>query len=65
MDTAPAPNWATVFVDGRRLKNATPVREKLKAGVHKIRLENKPAGLTRTFSITIEPDSETKRHVRF
>jgi serine/threonine-protein kinase len=60
-----APNWATVFIDGRRLKNATPVREKLRAGTHKVRLENKPAGLSRTLKITIEPDKETKRHVRF
>jgi hypothetical protein len=58
--------WAYVEVDGKRLSEPTPIAGlKLKAGVHRIRLFNPAAKLSRTIRVKIKANQTTRRVVRF
>lgn len=60
-----APYWGRVQVNGRKLPETTPVRIKLKPGVHLVRVTHPPKGLVREKRVKIRGGEETRYAVQF
>jgi serine/threonine protein kinase len=60
-----APYWGRVEIDGKRLKETTPVRIPLAPGRYRVRVTHPPKGMVSEKTIRIRSNKETRFPVRF